>query len=86
MIKEGFDFVNRTIFHTHICGEVGVSHRIIMHFIENKGTSRLSNCGHLVLNTYLSVVCTAAVFTELGCIIIHLFLQICFKSKVKVVY
>jgi hypothetical protein len=40
-----------------------VDHRVIMYFIETKTTSGLNYLGHLPLNTYLSVVCIAAVAT-----------------------
>jgi hypothetical protein len=53
-----------------------------MYFIETKATRRLPHFGHLPLNTYLSVVCIAAVATELGRIKTHSFLQMCFKSKI----
>jgi hypothetical protein len=39
-------------------------HRVIMYFIETKATSRLPYFGNLPMNTYLSVVYTAAVATE----------------------
>jgi hypothetical protein len=57
----------------------GNRHRVIMYFIETKATSRLPYFGHLPLNTFLSVVCIAAVSTELGGIKIHSFLKTCFK-------
>jgi hypothetical protein len=56
-------------------------HRVIMYFIKTKTTSRLHYSGHLPLNTYVSVVCIAAVATELGGIKVCSFLQICLKSK-----
>jgi hypothetical protein len=37
-----------------------------MYFIETKAKSRLPFFGHLPLNTYMSVVCIAAVSMELG--------------------
>jgi hypothetical protein len=37
-----------------------------MYFVETKATSRLPYFGNLPLNTYLSVLCKAAVATELG--------------------
>jgi hypothetical protein len=43
-----------------------VYHKVIMYFIETKAKSRLPFFGHLPLNTYLSVVCIAAVAMELG--------------------
>jgi hypothetical protein len=42
------------------------NHRVIMYSIETKATSRLPYFGHPPFNTYLSVVCLAAVATELG--------------------
>jgi hypothetical protein len=41
-------------------------HRVIMYFIETKATCCIPYFGHLPLNTYLSVVCIAAMATELG--------------------
>jgi hypothetical protein len=49
-------------------------HRVIMYYIQTKATNHLPYFGHLPLNTYLSVVCIAAVATELGDIKIYLFL------------
>jgi hypothetical protein len=40
----------------------------VLYFIEAKATSRLPYFGHLPLNTYLLLVYTAAVATELGVI------------------
>jgi hypothetical protein len=57
-----------------------------MYFIETKATSCLPYFGNLLLSSYLSVVCRAAVATELSGITTHSFLQICFKSKMHVVY
>ncbi len=45
---------------------VSGQHRVIMYSIETKATSRLPYFGHPPFNTYLSLVCLAAVATELG--------------------
>jgi hypothetical protein len=54
-----------------------------MYFIENRGASRLPFFVHLPLNTYLSVVCIAAVAMERGVLKYIYLCRFVFSKKCK---
>ncbi len=66
--RPGSMYCNDFLLGVEVGGMEGRCHRVIMYFIETKATSCLPYFGHLPLNTYLSVVCIAAVATVLGSI------------------